>query len=464
MESEYLYNTDNRYGFRLKIKSEEDLFVIDEATGTKKYTPITKEDVALFKREAEHLCKEIQYAIEDIQWNTGKHKGLTYYYHIYQDLAEQLTDFLKYIHKLHKKVYITIYKSYDNELMAIYTEILEKVLNDIQTIARKHADYLLDVEEYGQMPSGKDLFKLCEKQEAPADADLSNYESHYKNFISSGLKLALEKTVATVTYIYREFTDLYKTRVLRTDHEAAIIYHYIKRRFDEHTLPAHLEHVAKVQKRHLKERRIEITTLSLQKVMSEVEGKYNNYTLCSVWFNNVEDEEDEEDEKSLVRELVRKQASPEDFETLFKFQGEHKMWEAEIARTDEYERHGDSFFANWVDPAKLKEKLEFWLKGNITKQQDWYIVWCLMKYTFHMVKEDKDKSAFAARMNLMFPEVEKRCVVESFRKQETQMNHNRPFDEWLADSDPDYHTAQDLYYKLENKDGYMRSFGVDIGK
>ena len=29
MESEYLYNTDNRYVFRLKIKSEEDLFVID---------------------------------------------------------------------------------------------------------------------------------------------------------------------------------------------------------------------------------------------------------------------------------------------------------------------------------------------------------------------------------------------------------------------------------------------------
>lgn len=355
---------------------------------------------------------------------------------------------------LHKKVYITIYKSYDNELMAIYTEILEKVLNDIQTIARKHADYLLDVEEYGQMPSGKDLFKLCEKQEAPADADLSNYESHYKNFISSGLKLALEKTVATVTYIYREFTDLYKTRVFRTDHEAAIIYHYIKRRFDEHTLPAHLEHVAKVQKRHLKERRIEITTLSLQKVMSEVEGKFNNYTLCSIWFNNVEDEENEEE---LVHMLVREEASPGDFENLFMYQGEHDMLAVEIARADEYERNGDSFFANWVDPAKLKKRLEFWLKGNITKQQDWYIVWCLMKYTFHMVKEDKDKSAFAARMNLMFPDVEKRCVVESFRKQETQMNHNRHFSEWLKDSDHDYAMAQSLYEKLKKTEEYKRS-------
>ena len=457
MESEDLPNTDNRYVFRLKIKSEEDLLEMDEATGEMKYTPATMNDVDQFKREADHLSKEIFHAIEEFKWNSGKHKGLTYYYHIYQDLAEQLADFLKYIHSLQKKVYVTIYKSYDNELMDIYTDVLEKVLNDILVIAQKHANYFPDVDDYGQIPSAKDIFEQCEKQEAPAGADLSIYESRYKNFISSGLKLALEKTVATVTYIYREFTDLYKTRVFRTDHEAAIIYHYIKRRFDEHTLPAHLEHVAKVQKRHLKERRIEITTLSLQKVMSEVEGKFNNYTLCSIWFNNVEDEENEEE---LVHMLVREEASPGDFENLFMYQGEHDMLAVEIARADEYERNGDSFFANWVDPAKLKKRLEFWLKGNITKQQDWYIVWCLMKYTFHMVKEDKDKSAFAARMNLMFPDVEKRCVVESFRKQETQMNHNRPFDEWLADSDPDYHTAQELYYKLEKREELMRSFGV----
>jgi outer membrane protease len=54
--------------------------------------------------------------------------------------------------------------------------------------------------------------------------------------------------------------------------------------------------------------------------------------------------------------------------------------------------------------------------------------------------------------------------VESFRKQETQKNHNHHFSEWLAGSDPDYHTAQDLYYNLAKRDGYMRSIGVDIGK
>ena len=69
MESEELPTTDNRYGVRLKIKSEEDLFVIDEATGAKKYTPITMEDVVQFKRETEHLCKEIQYAIVTIYFS-----------------------------------------------------------------------------------------------------------------------------------------------------------------------------------------------------------------------------------------------------------------------------------------------------------------------------------------------------------------------------------------------------------
>ena len=446
------YN-NNHYIFLLKINSEEDLFETDEATGEKKYTPVTMEDVTLFKREAEHLSKEIFHAIEEFKWNAGKHKGLTYYYHIYQDLAEQLADFLKYIHLLQKKVYVTIYKSYDNELMGIYTEVLEKVLNDIQVIAQKHANYFPDVDDYGQMPSAKDIFEQCEKQEAPAGADLSTYESHYKNFISSGLKLALEKTIAMVNCIFNDFTDLYRTRVFRTDEEAVIIYHYIKRDFDEHKLPAHLEHEEKVQKRHMESRRMGFTKVDLQKVMVETIDKYGNYKLCGDWYNNI----NEEDEEELVHTLVREQASPEDFVKLFKYQGEYGKLEEKIAQADDYEHHGDSFFANWVDPFKLEKMLKFWIKGNITKQQDWYVVWCLMKYTFHMVKEGKDKNAFAARMNLMFPDVEKKCVVDSFRKQETQKNHNRHFSEWLSESDHDYAMAHELYSKLKKTEDYKRS-------
>ncbi|MEH2796560.1 hypothetical protein [Segatella copri] len=447
-----LPNNDCGYNAELKIESEDDLLILDEATGVKKYTPVTQEDVTCFKREAEHLCKEILYAVDNFQRNIGKRKSLTYYYHIYQNLAEQLTDFLKFIHSLHKKVYISIYKSYDDEFMAIYTAVLENILNEFQTFAKKHAVYIQNVEEYEQIPGAKEIFEQCEKQNTPAGIMFSEFETRYKNFISTGLELAMEKAITTIHEISNDFLALYRTRIFRTDHEAVIIYRYIKRIFDEQTLPSHLEHVAKVQKRHLRERRIDITTLSLQKVMNDIEGKYNNYTLCSDWFEREEDEEEE-----LVRTLVREQASPEDFETLFKYQGEHKMWEAEIARADEYERHGDPFFANWVDSVKLEEKLKFWIKGNIKSQQRWYIVWCLMKYTFHMVRDNQDKAAFAARMNLMFPDAEKKCVVESFRKQETQKNHNHHFSEWLEGSDPDYKIAQSLYEKLKKTEDYKRS-------
>ena len=447
-----LPNNDCGYNAELKIESEDDLLILDEATGVKKYTPVTQEDVTCFKREAEHLCKEILYAVDNFQRNIGKRKSLTYYYHIYQNLAEQLTDFLKFIHSLHKKVYISIYKSYDDEFMAIYTAVLENILNEFQTFAKKHAVYIQNVEEYEQIPGAKEIFEQCEKQNTPAGIMFSEFETRYKNFISTGLELAMEKAITTIHEISNDFLALYRTRIFRTDHEAVIIYRYIKRIFDEQTLPSHLEHVAKVQKRHLRERRIDITTLSLQKVMNDIEGKYNNYTLCSDWFEREEDEEEE-----LVRTLVREQALPEDFETLFKYQGEHKMWEAEIARADDFERNSDSFFVNWVDSIKLEEKLKFWIKGNITSQQSWYIVWCLMKYTFHMVRDNQDKAAFAARMNLMFPDAEKKCVVESFRKQETQKNHNHHFSEWLEGSDPDYKIAQSLYEKLKKTEDYKRS-------
>ena len=44
------------------------------------------------------------------------------------------------------------------------------------------------------------------------------------------------------------------------------------------------------------------------------------------------------------------------------------------------------------------------------------------------------------------------------------MNHNRHFSEWLAESDYDYAMAHELYYKLEKREDFMRSFGGDIGK
>lgn len=426
------------YNDLLKINTEDDLLVMDEATGVRKYIPITLIDVNLFKREIEILCKEIQHVIDDSKWFAVKHHSLTHYFCIYQTLTEYLTDFLKTVHSLHKKVYISIYKCYDDEIMQIFTESLEPIFRELQVIARKHLNFFPDLENYEQIPDAFSLFKPC-----------------HENYISMGLTMSVKECLRLMDQISKDVLSIYQTRLKRSHHEGCIIYRHIKRMFDESFLSEHLHHVARVKKHHLESRRIGYNTESLRKVLDDTMGAYGNYKLCAYWNDNYIQEE--EDMENFVYILSKEKASPQEFETLFKYLGEYKMWEDEIAKADDYERHGDPFFVNWVDPVKLEEKLKFWIKGNIVSQQKWYIVWCLMKYTFRIIRDDQDKNAFADRMNLMFPDAEKKCISNSFRRMENIMNHNKDFAEWHKNTDPDYKITLTLYDKLKNTEEYKRT-------
>lgn len=444
------------YNDLLKINTEDDLLVMDEATGVRKYIPITMTDVNLFKREIEILCKEIQHVIDDSKWFAVKHHSLTHYFCIYQTLAEYLTDFLKTVHSLHKKVYITIYKCYDDEIMQIFTESLEPIFRELQVIVRKHLNFFPDLESYEQIPDEQEIFNQCETNEdLIAPVAFSLFKPCHENYISTGLTMAVKECLRLMDQISKDVLSIYQTRLKRSHHEGCIIYRHIKRMFDESFLSEHLLHVARVRKHHLESRRIGYNTESLRKVLDDTMGAYDNYKLCAYWNENYIQEE--EDMEEFVYILSKEKASPQEFETLFKYLGEYKMWEDEIAKADDYERHGDPFFVNWVDPVKLEEKLKFWIKGNIVSQQKWYIVWCLMKYTFRIIRDDQDKNAFADRMNLMFPDAEKKCISNSFRRMENIMNHNKDFAEWHKNTDPDYKITLTLYDKLKNTEEYKRT-------
>lgn len=444
------------YNDLLKINTEDDLLVMDEATGVRKYIPITMTDVNLFKREIEILCKEIQHVIDDSKWFAVKHHSLTHYFCIYQTLAEYLTDFLKTVHSLHKKVYITIYKCYDDEIMQIFTESLEPIFRELQVIVRKHLNFFPDLESYEQIPDEQEIFNQCETNEdLIAPVAFSLFKPCHENYISTGLTMAVKECLRLMDQISKDVLSIYQTRLKRSHHEGCIIYRHIKRLFDESFLSEHLLHVARVRKHHLESRRIGYNTESLRKVLDDTMGAYDNYKLCAYWNENYIQEE--EDMEEFVYILSKEKASPQEFETLFKYLGEYKMWEDEIAKADDYERHGDPFFVNWVDPVKLEEKLKFWIKGNIVSQQKWYIVWCLMKYTFRIIRDDQDKNAFADRMNLMFPDAEKKCISNSFRRMENIMNHNKDFAEWHKNTDPDYKITLTLYDKLKNTEEYKRT-------
>lgn len=267
------------YNDLLKINTEDDLLVMDEATGVRKYIPITITDVNLFKREIEILCKELQHVIDDSKWFAVKHNRLTHYFCIYQTLTEYLTDFLETVHSLHKKVYISIYKCYDDEIMQIFTESLEPIFREFQVIARKHLNFFPDLENYEQIPVTFSLFKPC-----------------HEKYISMGLTMSVKECLRLMDQISKDVLSIYQTRLKRSHHEGCIIYRHIKRMFDESFLSEHLHHVARVKKHHLESRRIGYNTESLRKVLDDTMGAYGNYKLCAYWNDNyIQDEEDMEE-------------------------------------------------------------------------------------------------------------------------------------------------------------------------
>ena len=138
------------------------------------------------------------------------------------------------------------------------------------------------------------------------------------------------------------------------------------------------------------------------------------------------------------------------------YQAEHRMLIEKISKRNDEDHQSDPLFVHWVDPYKLEEILRFWVKANIKTKKQWYIVWCIMKYSFNIIREGQDKSDFAVRMNLMFKDAEVKCEVESFRKQENKMNHNKHFFYWHKETDPDYSIAESLYSKLKEKDRYRK--------
>lgn len=96
------------YNDLLKINTEDDLLVMDEATGVRKYIPITITDVNLFKREIEILCKELQHVIDDAKWFAVKHNRLTHYFVFIKPWLNILPIFWKpFIHSI-KSLYLDL--------------------------------------------------------------------------------------------------------------------------------------------------------------------------------------------------------------------------------------------------------------------------------------------------------------------------------------------------------------------
>lgn len=436
----------------VKIASEEDLLTLDVSTGEKFYLPFTPEDFRRFETETIHVREVAQRAIDETRWDTGE-PGTNFgiLSHTNCILRTRLVNYRNQVKDFRTRAYVTLYNIYDAQMEQLWHQ-LSPTLTELLTFGEKTLKSLTDLVESCPASVFKKIVRASDPQEEPGMMP-ADYE---------GLKsLAVERMTESMRFVFSMaeeiemwITDLCGTRKKRSAPEEAIIYRFLQKEFEETRQDGHL---ARVEKRHwhyLDDRKAEADMSMLQRLLDRTEEQYERYPICKLWADWGYPQEEETE--AFAHELSQRAFGKEDFERLFMYQAEHRMLTEKISKRNAYENHSDSFFAPWLDPSKVEEFLKPWIMVNVKKQEQWYIVWCLMKYSFDMIRENQDKNDFAERMESMFKDVEVKCVVNSFRRQENKLNHNKHFSKWFKDTDPDYPIAESLFRKLKLKDRYRR--------
>ena len=436
----------------VKIALEEDLLTLDASTGEKLYRPFTPEDFQRFEAETIHVREVAQRAIDETRWDTGEpgafFKAL---HHTNCILRTRLVHYRNQVKDFRARAYVTLYDIYDAQMEQLWHQ-LSPTLTELLTFGEKTLKSLTDLAESCPASVFKKIVRASDPQE-----ELSMMPADYEGLKSLAVERMTESmrfVISIAEEIEMWITDLCGTRKKRSAPEEAIIYRFLQKEFEETRQDGHL---ARVEKRHwhyLDDRKAEADMSMLQRLLDRTEEQYERCPICKLWADWGYPQEEETE--AFAHELSRRAFGKEDFERLFMYQAEHRMLTEKISKRNAYENHSDSFFAPWVDPSKVEEFLKPWIMVNVKKQEQWYIVWCLMKYSFDMIRENQDKNDFAERMESMFKDVEVKCVVNSFRRQENKLNHNKHFSKWFKDTDPDYPIAESLFRKLKLKDRYRR--------
>ena len=436
----------------MKIALEEDLLTLDASTGEKLYRPFTPEDYQRFETETIHVREEAQRAIDETQWDTGEPGAFfKVLHHTNCILRTRLVHYRNQVKDFRARAYVTLYDIYDAQMEQLWHQ-LSPTLTELLTFGEKILTNLTDQAESCPASVFKKIVRASDPQEEPGMMP-ADYEG-LKSLAVERMTESMRFVISIAEEIEMWITDLCRTRKVRSASEEAIIYRFLQKEFEETQQDAHLARVEKQYHHDLFDRKAEANMNILQILLDKTVSRYNVHKICKLWSNRYR--LGIEETEAFAHELSCHAFTKEDFEELFKYQAEHKMLTEIISKRNDYERHGDPLFVHWVDPYKLENVLKFWIKAYIKTKQQWYIVWCMMKYTFNMIREGQEKSDFAKRMNQMFEEAEVACNVESFRKQENKLNHNRHFSHWQKETDPDYLTAESLFRKLKEADFYRR--------
>lgn len=452
------------------------------------YDFVDERCVGIFKDETLHLQSMINFAIDEMYRFRIKHRTFHNFSSFSEILILNLNEYIETIRSLRLKVCNTIYKDYKDEISNIYYENVWQPLSQLADVAFGIKEQCLRPMMAGEAKHKalqriigheigcgwrrvtiEELRQGAFRRAREKESGCLNLSMSWKiivlpdewidNMPNDSAKISvletimsvLTQTAVAVRKIHESMSALRGAPVNRPSSDEAIIYSFLKRQFEEERKKDILAKFSEQQDRYRKDRQQQLNSQYLTRLLDETEQEYSQHTLCRMWHEwgcaaSIED---------FAHACVKEQLPKEDFNLLFEYQAKCEMIKGMIADVRSSEQGRDPLFATWVDPIKLEGYLQAWIEAKVTTQEKWYVVWCLMKYTFGIIKPDAYKNDFAERMGFMFPDAPKKCVVESFRKQAPKMNHNCHFSEWLK-TDLDYAMAKDLYMKLKKKEWYKR--------
>ena len=349
----------------MKIASEEDLLTLDASTGKKTYRHFTPEDYRLFETETLLMREEAQRTIDEINCHIGNRRiAFKCVFHVAQILSASLDEYRQLVKDLRGRAYVTLYNIYDAQMEQTWHQ-LSPTLTEFVTLEEKIQKSLMDLAAPCSVSALEDIvgIRSVHKEASALPADYEDLK-----------KRAIKKVTESIRHVRRtakeiEMTEaaLCRTRELRSEAEEAIIYHYIKRQYEESHQDAHLARVAIRHWHFLDNRKAEADMSMLRELLNRTEQRYAPHAICKLWVDW--DFPQEGETEAFAHELSQRAFRKEDFEKLFMYQAEHRMLIEKICKRNDEDHQSDPIFVHWVDPYKLEEILRFWIKANIKKQE-----------------------------------------------------------------------------------------------
>ena len=263
------------------IASEEDLLTLDASTGKKTYRYFTPEDYRLFETETILMREEAQRTIDEINCHIDDRQlAFMCVFHVAPVFSASLDKYRQLVKDLRSRAYVTLYNIYDAQMEQTWHQ-LSPTLTEFVTLEEKIQKSLMDLAAPCSASALEDI--VGRRSTGKEESATPGYYEGLKRRAVENVAQSIRHVRRTAKEIEVAGAALCHTRELRSEAEEAIIYHYIKRQYEERHQDAHLARVAIRHSHYLDNRKAEADMSMLRELLNRTEQRYAPHAICKLW-------------------------------------------------------------------------------------------------------------------------------------------------------------------------------------